>query len=71
MRAHAAVCDAVPDEAKERLARHQEEKDQRAQMRREAAPDGTSSAGTPAAAPKKAKRAHDGTPSSGATSTYR
>lgn len=77
MRAHAALCEHVPAEAKERLARNQEEKDQRAALRREAHADadgvmgGSGSQGGTPNALKKPKRAHDGTPGSGAQAAYK
>lgn len=70
MRAHAAICDEVPQEAKDRIARNQEEKDQRAQLRREAQDTG-SAAGTPTVI-KKPKRSHDSSAAaSGAQPIYK
>lgn len=72
MRAHAATCEEVPQDAKERIARYQEEKDQRAQLRREAQQEAGSTTGTPTAV-KKPKRSHDSssTPASGAQPIFK
>ncbi|GAA5884490.1 hypothetical protein JCM6882_005272 [Rhodosporidiobolus microsporus] len=61
MRSHVAACELIPQDKKDELARAQEEKEQKKQLKAEAADAlGPGSASGAASAPKKAKRDHNG-----------